>query len=162
MRGSSDLDSTTLSALGTAALRIKSGLGWRSLGDPAAWSYASGLSLYEAEYSNPIDFTDPSGLAAPNCVGNNLRNCQKSHGKWDSLANNLYAGSQIACVNACLANYWVHLLGGVWTVGGAVGGAIGGGPVGAGIGGGVGYYGNDGFCQLSCAAGGCSTSQTPW
>ncbi len=68
----------------------------------------------------------------------------------------------VACISACLANYWIHILGGIWTIGGAVGGGALGGLGGAGAGAGVGYYGNDGICAISCAGGGCSKDQTPW
>jgi RHS repeat-associated protein len=62
MRGSPDMDVTTAGALRNATERIKSELGRRSVHDPVAYMYAGGADLYEADFSNPVDFTDPSGL----------------------------------------------------------------------------------------------------
>jgi RHS repeat-associated protein len=178
IRASANVDEATLIALAAASERIRAAFGWASLFDRAVSLYADGANLYEAEYGNPISFTDPSGLSgggggSPYRVGGpkGAGTCCRAHGgKYDTLANNLYGGSAKDCWTACMGSFVPvagmaggGALGGVgsWLgsyIGGAAGGTI------AGVSGGVGaaaIVAAAAGCSLACdATPGCSLDQT--
>jgi hypothetical protein len=55
-------DPVTTAALDGATQRVGARLGWQSVDDPAALEYADGQNSYEMTGSNPVFYTDPSGL----------------------------------------------------------------------------------------------------
>lgn len=178
--GSQNVDPTTLTALRIAARQITSWLGWQRFSDAAAWSYASGLNLYELEFGTPTSRSDASGLQAPEegpgCPCNPYDiaqsfdcylkdKCTQGGGTWDSLANNEYGGHLQQCMEGCLGNLWVIIGGTIG--GGAITGGIGArlapivgstaaGAAGAGIALAVVLAG----CLADCEEIGCSTEQT--